>query len=93
MISDWGKELIFLVVKLTSSLSPLSWSLFLDGDQVDSILTVRTILEIKSAELAAQCENQVKLNRLTDIYNKMEHTFASYDTTDNVQVSSQGNAG
>ena len=65
---------------------PLSWSLFLDGDQVDSILTVRTILEIKSAELAAQCENQVKLNRLTDIYNRMEHTFASYDTTDNVQV-------
>ena len=65
---------------------PLSWSLFLDGDQVDSILTVRTILEIKSAELAAQCEDQVKLNRLTDIYNRMEHTFAGYDTTDNVQV-------
>ena len=61
---------------------PLSWSLFLDGDQVDSILTVRTILEIKSAELAAQCEDQVKLNRLTDIYNKMEHTFALKETLD-----------
>lgn len=65
---------------------PLSWSLFLDGDQVDSILTVRSILEVKSAELAAQCEDQVKLDRLAEIYSRMEHTFANCDINKNAQA-------
>jgi DNA-binding FadR family transcriptional regulator len=32
---------------------PLSWSIFLDSEKIDSILVVRDMLEIKAAELAA----------------------------------------
>ena len=36
---------------------PLAWSLFLNGGQVESILVVRNLLEVKAAELAADCKN------------------------------------
>ncbi len=34
---------------------PLSWSLFLNGSQIDSIVEVRNLLEVKAAYLAAGC--------------------------------------
>lgn len=46
---------------------PLSWSLFLNDTQVDSILTVRNLLEIKAAQLAATCTKGECLSRLHDI--------------------------
>lgn len=64
---------------------PLSWSLFLDGEQVDSILEVRKILEIKSAELAAHCKDESKLARLTEIYYKMQTTFEEWENEPNLQ--------
>ena len=33
---------------------PLSWSMFLNGSQVDSIIEVRNVLEVKAAQLAAK---------------------------------------
>lgn len=65
---------------------PLSWSLFLDGEQVDSILTVRSILEVKSAELAAGCTDKIKLDRLADNYKRMEDVFTNCDRESNTQA-------
>lgn len=60
---------------------PLSWSMFLDGEQIDSILEIRGILEQKSAELAACCSDEVKLSRLSDIYFKMQSDYENKDLT------------
>lgn len=64
---------------------PLSWSLFLDGTQVKSILQVRGALEIRAVQLAAQCEDKNKLDKLTDIYYRMQKTFQESKDTDNLQ--------
>lgn len=64
---------------------PLSWSLFLDGTQVKSILQVRGALELRAVQLAAQCEDKKKLDKLTDIYYRMQKTFQESKDTDNLQ--------
>lgn len=64
---------------------PLSWSLFLDGAQVKSILQVRGALELRAVQLAAQCEDKNKLDKLTDIYYRMQKTFQESKETDNLQ--------
>ena len=43
-----GNEANFFVI-------PLSWSLFMNGNQTESILEVRDLLEVKAAYLAAGC--------------------------------------
>ncbi len=64
---------------------PLSWSLFLDGAQVKSILQVRGALELRAVQLAAQCEDKNKLDKLTDIYYRMQKTFQESKDADNLQ--------
>lgn len=58
---------------------PLSWSLFLNGGQVDSIIEVRNLLEIKAAYLAANCAEPEALNHLYDISYKLHHHFVEHD--------------
>lgn len=65
--------------------APLSWSLFLDDTQVKSILQVRGALELRAVQLAAQCEDKNKLDKLTDIYYRMQKTFQESKDTDNLQ--------
>ena len=57
---------------------PLSWSLFLDGGQIMNILEVRNVLELKSAELAASCDDEAKLAKLTDVYHEMYGSHGEY---------------
>ena len=64
---------------------PLSWFLFLDGAQVKSILQVRGALELRAVQLAAQCEDKNKLDKLTDIYYRMQKTFQESKDTENLQ--------
>lgn len=51
---------------------PLSWSLFLNGSQIDNIITVRNLLETKAAELAAECQDVNALHDLSRISHKMQ---------------------
>lgn len=68
---------------------PLSWSLFLDGEQVESILEVRNILECKAASLACTCTDKSKIDRLTEIYYRMQKTFRENEGNDNPQQALQ----
>lgn len=54
---------------------PLSWSLFLNGSQVDSIVVVRNLLEVKAAQLAAECRKEECLNRLVDISHRIHQAY------------------
>ena len=58
---------------------PLSWSLFLDGGQIDNILVIRSILEVKAAELAANCPDEALLDKLHDVYYRMHQNFENKD--------------
>ena len=58
---------------------PLSWSMFLNGNQIDSIIEVRNVLEIKAAELAAKQDDQDKLNCLHDISHRMHTAYMNED--------------
>ncbi|MDO4383714.1 MAG: FadR/GntR family transcriptional regulator [Eubacteriales bacterium] len=64
---------------------PLSWSLFLDGAQVKSILQVRGALEIRAVQLACECKDENKLAKLTDIYYRMQKTFQESRSNGNLQ--------
>ena len=68
---------------------PLSWSLFLDGAQMKSILQVRGALEIRAAQLATHCKDEQKLARLTDIYYRMQKTFQESKENGNIQSALQ----
>lgn len=54
---------------------PLSWSLFLNGGQVDSILVVRNLLEAKAAELAAGCRNEESLSKLHEVSHNLHNAY------------------
>ena len=54
---------------------PLSWSLFMNGNQTDDIVETRNILEVKAAALAASCDKQEKLDRLTEVYGRMKESL------------------
>ena len=58
---------------------PLSWSIFMNGNQIENVLIVRDILEIKAAELAALCRDERKLARLGDIFHQMQTTYGAKD--------------
>ena len=58
---------------------PLSWSLFLNGKQVENILTVRNLLEVKAAELAAECTDTEALKNLKVVDEKMNRAYAQQD--------------
>ena len=70
----------YLANKETNFFSiPLSWSLFLDGGQVRNIITIRSILETKSAELAAQCTDEILLSKLDKVFHQMHTTYHGRD--------------
>lgn len=54
---------------------PLSWSLFLSGNQTGDIVELRNLLEVKAAALAATCTNQEKLNKLEEISVRMQESY------------------
>lgn len=54
---------------------PLSWSLFLNGNQTGDIVELRNLLEVKAAALAAACTNQEKLNKLEEVCVRMQESF------------------
>lgn len=54
---------------------PLSWSLFLNGGQTESILEVRNVLEKKAAELAAQSAQEDVLQKLEDISHQIQKAY------------------
>lgn len=59
---------------------PLSWSLFLNTEQIDSILDVRYALETKAARMAATSSQDSKnLNELNDIFFRMHNAFNKQD--------------
>lgn len=67
-----GKESDFFVI-------PLAWSLFLNSTQIEYILDVRNMLEKKSAQLAANCKDKVKIEKLDSVMNKMEEVYKNGD--------------
>lgn len=58
---------------------PLSWSLFLNGGQIDSIVEVRNLLEVKAAYLAAKCTDKECLDRLYDISHELHKAYVEKD--------------
>lgn len=58
---------------------PLAWSLFLNGGQAEEILVVRNLLEVKAAELAADCKNEESLARLYDTFHRLHSTYVQKD--------------
>ena len=54
---------------------PLSWSLFLNGNQTDDIVEMRNLLEVKAAALAADCDKQEKLDKLEEVYARMKESL------------------
>lgn len=58
---------------------PLSWSLFLNGNQTDDMITVRNILEVRAAELAAGCKREDYLGRLYDSSYKIHKAYMERD--------------
>lgn len=58
---------------------PLSWSLFLSGGQVEEILTVRNLLEVKASELAAGCKSEDSLVKLHDTFHRLHSTYIQKD--------------
>lgn len=58
---------------------PLSWSLFLNSAQIDSILVVRDLLEEKAAELSASCKSEEKLAKLGDIFYRLKVAYEQGD--------------
>lgn len=56
---------------------PLSWSLFLNGNQTENIMTVRNLLEVKAAELAAGCKKEEQLSKLHSISRKIHAAYVN----------------
>lgn len=54
---------------------PLSWSLFLNGDQTDNIVEVRNILEVRASYLAAECMDEKSLSKLYDISHRLHRAY------------------
>lgn len=58
---------------------PLSWSLFLNGSQIDSIVEVRNLLEVKAAFLAALCTNKELLDKLYNVSHRIHNSYVEKD--------------
>ncbi len=61
---------------------PLSWSLFLNSTQIDSILVVRDLLEEKAAELSASCKSEEKLAKLGDVFYQLKVAYEQENVQD-----------
>lgn len=61
---------------------PLSWSLFLNGNQVDNIVEVRNLLQIRAAELAAGCESNECMSKLYEISHKSHKAYVEQNYKD-----------
>ena len=68
---------------------PLSWSLFLNGNQVESILEVRNILEKKAAELTAGLITEEQTERLQKVYRKLHWAYTSKNYKDFLEADIQ----
>ena len=64
---------------------PLSWSLFLNGNQTEDIVELRNLLEVKAAGLAAVCTNQEKINKLEEVSVRMQKSFEEKNYKDFLQ--------
>lgn len=64
---------------------PLSWSLFLNGNQTEDIVELRNLLEVKAAGLAATCTNQEKINKLEEVSVRMQKSFETKNYKDFLQ--------
>ena len=64
---------------------PLSWSLFLNGNQTGDIVELRNLLEVKAAGLAAVCTNQEKINKLEEVSVRMQKSFEEKNYKDFLQ--------
>ena len=69
-ISD--KEADFFII-------PLSWSLFLNGYQVENILEVRDMMEVKAAYHAAQRQDTEGLTKLHEISHRIHTSYMEKD--------------
>ncbi|MGN1141977.1 MAG: FadR/GntR family transcriptional regulator [Oliverpabstia sp.] len=58
---------------------PLSWSLFLNGNQTDSIIEVRNLLEVKAAYLAAGNKSEENMNRLYEVSHNIHNAYMAQD--------------
>lgn len=58
---------------------PLSWSLFLNGNQIDSIIEVRNLLEVKAAYQAVGCADEECLNKLNEISHRFFKAYIEKD--------------
>ena len=58
---------------------PLSWSLFLNGSQIDSIVEVRNLLEMKAAYLAAGCMDEDNRGKLYEISLRLHKAYVEKD--------------
>ena len=58
---------------------PLSWSIFLNGDQIDEILELRDMLELKAAELAAKSDDEKAREHLNDVTGRIRDAYMNND--------------
>lgn len=58
---------------------PLSWSLFLNSDQINYIIEVRNSLEIKAVSLASQSNNPKNLAKLSEVFNESTKALQDED--------------
>lgn len=58
---------------------PLSWSLFLNGSQIDGIVEVRNLLEVKAADLAAERMSEENLGKLHEISHRLHKAYMEKD--------------
>lgn len=61
---------------------PLSWSLFLNGGQIENILMVRNILEKKAAELTAEAGGEDCMEKLHGVSNRIHEAYLSQNFQD-----------
>lgn len=58
---------------------PLSWSLFLNGSQIENILLVRNILEKRAAEMFAGRASEASLEKLHDVAEQAHRAYLDQD--------------
>lgn len=68
---------------------PLSWSLFLNGGQTDNIITIRNLLEVKAAQLAAVCASQESIMKLHEISHQIHQAYREKNYKDFLDVDLQ----
>lgn len=49
--------------------------MFLNGNQTDNIITIRNLLEVKAAELAAESTNEAGIQKLRDVSRRLQTAY------------------